>query len=246
VTHALILAAGRGTRLGADVAGRPKCLTDVNGAAIIDWQLDALAANGIRDVVVVTGFEAAQVTGHVRARELGGQFSFTFINNARFAETNVLTSWYEARQALPDDYVYMHGDTIFESDLIRRLLGEADRNELTLAIDTHECGEEEMKVAMAGARVRLISKQMPPAEALGEFTGVMHVPRVAHERLVAISSKLLSGSNGSKLFVEAAIQHLVEHANESPRLVDITGMRWREIDFPEDLLAARSMMNASE
>jgi choline kinase len=245
VTGALILAAGRGTRLGADVAGRPKCLTDVAGRAIIDWQLDALAANSIRDVVIVTGFEAQQVISHVTRRQATGQFAFTFVNNDRFAETNVLTSWFEARAVLRDAYVYMHGDTIFEPELVRRLLVGADDQQLTLTVDTHPCADEEMKVAVDGNRVRLISKQMPPHEALGEFTGVMHVPRAAQARLAEATPALLASPTGNKMFVEAAIQHLIDVGGETPRLIDITGLRWREIDFPEDLAAARTMFSGT-
>ena len=53
---AIILSAGQGSRLGHLTDDRPKCLIEFNGRTLLDRQLDALAANGIEEVVVVTGF----------------------------------------------------------------------------------------------------------------------------------------------------------------------------------------------
>ena len=53
---AIILSAGQGSRLGHLVDDRPKCLIDFNGRTLLDRQLDTLAANGVEEAVVVTGF----------------------------------------------------------------------------------------------------------------------------------------------------------------------------------------------
>jgi len=53
---AIILSAGQGSRLGHLTDDRPKCLIEFNGRTLLDRQLDALAANGVEEAVVVTGF----------------------------------------------------------------------------------------------------------------------------------------------------------------------------------------------
>ena len=55
---AIILAAGRGSRLKGLTDDRPKCLVELGGVRLLDWQLAALKAAGIEDVVVVTGYRA--------------------------------------------------------------------------------------------------------------------------------------------------------------------------------------------
>ena len=55
---ALILAAGQGKRLLPLTEDRPKAMLDVGGNSMIGWQVDALAAKGVDDIVVVTGFRA--------------------------------------------------------------------------------------------------------------------------------------------------------------------------------------------
>ena len=53
---AIILSAGQGSRLGHLVDDRPKCLIEFSGRTLLDRQLDTLEANGVHEVVVVTGF----------------------------------------------------------------------------------------------------------------------------------------------------------------------------------------------
>src|SRR3546814_9459893 len=42
----------------------PKCLIEFNGRSLISWQVAALVANGIKDIVVVTGFRTERVEDH--------------------------------------------------------------------------------------------------------------------------------------------------------------------------------------
>lgn len=242
---ALILAAGRGTRLGPENEGRPKCLALVAGRTILDWQLHALASEGISRVLVVTGFEAEQIEAHVERTGWKGQLHVTFVHNARYAATNVLASWACAAPLLRGDYVYLHGDTVFEPRFLSRLLADSHDGNPLLAVDTHPCADEEMKVVADGLRVQLVSKQLDPTKVTGEFTGIMLVPMHAHAELVIAASQLLETSDADRLFVEAALQRCIDSGALTPRMVDISGLKWREIDFPDDLAAARRELSAS-
>jgi L-glutamine-phosphate cytidylyltransferase len=59
---AIIVAAGRGRRLGTETDGIPKCMVKVAGRSILHWQLDALAAAGVDDVVIVRGYRCVSST----------------------------------------------------------------------------------------------------------------------------------------------------------------------------------------
>src|SRR5512139_3799633 len=65
---AIILSAGQGSRLGHLTDDRPKCLIEFNGRTLLDRQLDALAANGIEEAVVVTGFRDDQIEAALKRR----------------------------------------------------------------------------------------------------------------------------------------------------------------------------------
>jgi len=53
---AIILAAGRGSRMKKLTSNQPKCLTNLNGKPILDWQLEAFKKSGITEVAIVTGY----------------------------------------------------------------------------------------------------------------------------------------------------------------------------------------------
>ena len=54
---AIILAAGRGSRMGGATAERPKCLVELSGRPLLDWQIHALRQGGIEDIAIVRGFQ---------------------------------------------------------------------------------------------------------------------------------------------------------------------------------------------
>jgi len=88
---AVILAAGRGTRIRSVHGKRPKCLIEVDNSAILDHQLDALSIVGINEVAIVVGYEKEQIIAHVNARRLLTQ-RIHFIDNPGFAITNNIYS----------------------------------------------------------------------------------------------------------------------------------------------------------
>src|SRR3546814_12058721 len=64
IDKAIILSAGQCSRLLPLTRDIPKCLIEFNGRSLISWQVAALVANGIKDIVVVTGFRTERVEDH--------------------------------------------------------------------------------------------------------------------------------------------------------------------------------------
>ena len=94
--RAIILAAGTGTRLRPLTAGCPKCLVPMGKQVLIDFQLNALRAVGVDDIVLVLGYEADQVRSHCGT-------GVRYIDNTAFATTNSIYSLYLARHELTVD-----------------------------------------------------------------------------------------------------------------------------------------------
>ena len=234
---ALIMAAGRGSRLGAETDGRPKSLVDLGGISPLELQLDVLAGRGVDRVVVVTGYERGQLEAAVRAR-LRSPMTAAFVWNPFWSVTNVIGSAWMARQHLSDDFVYLHADTVFEPSILDDLIAcEADA---ALPIDLRECEPEQMKAALDGDRVVRLSKELPPAETAGEFIGVGIFRAAAVGRMVeGIDAELAGG--GLTSYFEAAVNRAIE-AGLEVRAIPTAGRAWTEIDFPDDLALARSLL----
>lgn len=77
---AIILAAGRGSRMKGLTDQKPKCLVELRGKTLLEWQLKALREAGVSEIAVVTGYR----------RELLAAYGLTEFHNPRWAETNML------------------------------------------------------------------------------------------------------------------------------------------------------------
>jgi L-glutamine-phosphate cytidylyltransferase len=207
---------------------------------MLEWQLRALTGVGVERVVIVVGYEADRVRDH--ARDLALPAELSFVHNVQYRVTNVLTSWRMGSRELTGDHFYTHGDTIFERELLHRLLS-VECNGVTLSVDRHPCADEEMKVTVRNAHIIGITKAMDPSRAHGEFTGVLRVAKGILPMLQSLADEVLSGPEGPAAFFEAALQRGLDKGSLPVRWVDVTGLRWREVDFPEDLEAAEALMS---
>ena len=116
---ALILNSGLGSRMGAVTSEHPKCMTEIGPCdTILSRQLRQLAAAGIEEVVMTTGYQDAVLTAYCRGLRL--PLRFTFVKNPVYDRTNYIYSIYCAREYLDDDILLMHGDLVFEDEVLER------------------------------------------------------------------------------------------------------------------------------
>src|SRR5918997_1826928 len=174
ILRAVILCAGQGRRLLPLTEFLPKCLLRVAGRPVLEWQLRALAANGIADVTVVTGFGADAVEQALRRMGPAGAGVQTLFNPF-FAVADNIGSCFLARDALRGGQgaVLLNGDTVFEPAVLRRALRSPDAP-ITVTIDRKPAYDaDDMKVSLDGTRLRAIGKTLRPEETDGESIGLL-------------------------------------------------------------------------
>lgn len=122
---ALILNSGVGKRMGRLTENKNKCMAEIaQNITIIDWQLQMLEKTGIKEVVITTGPFAEHLEAYVRERYK--DMSFVFRNNPLYAETNYIYSIALAKDLLEDDIVLMHGDLVFEEEVLKDIILSPD------------------------------------------------------------------------------------------------------------------------
>jgi len=226
--QALILAAGRGQRLGDHVEEFPKCLLQVGGRSLLDHQLSMLAAAGIHDVCVVAGYHrnvvarACQDRAHV-------------INSPDWATTNSLYSFWLARHWVNRSVVVMNCDVLADPKVLPRLL----KNESSsFAFDSSSGDDEEhMKVELSDGTLKSMSKSLDAARVHGENVGMLHFSSSDVRELFSHAKSILD-DGGQNMWMAAAVQMLARESTLHG--VDISDSAWIEIDYQEDLEAARS------
>ncbi|HEY0875863.1 MAG TPA: phosphocholine cytidylyltransferase family protein [Vicinamibacterales bacterium] len=230
--RAIILAAGRGSRLNGTAGDGPKCLVRLGGLTLIERQIRTLRDAGIDDITVVVGCQADRV------RRACGH-DLTYIENVRYAQTNSLYSLWMARPLLYEGFVVLNCDVLFHPALLTDLLTSRHENALLLGYreaSQPPYGDEEMKVKVRGGRVAGMSKALDPAEADGENLGIVKFGVRGAAALVEIMDRLVNEGRLREWAPRAFAEFATAHALYA---IGTRGLPWIEIDFPEDYRLAR-------
>ncbi len=119
--RALILNSGLGSRMGVLTREHPKCMTEIGPEeTIVSRQLRMLCEAGIREAVMTTGVFADALQEYCEGLRL--PMRITYVLNPRCRETNYIYSIYCARGELEDDLLLMHGDLVFDREVLQEIL----------------------------------------------------------------------------------------------------------------------------
>jgi choline kinase len=234
---AIILAAGLGSRLRPLTDTTPKCLLDVGGQTILARQLERIAAAGIRQAVVVTGYRAEDVEQHLQIHR--PPIEVRLAPNPDYATTGNCMSVLAARaQVRSGGIVLCDGDVVLTGDALSRLVGDPAPSALLLDTETRLADEEMKALLDAQGGVRRLSKQLPPAECAGESIGIQKVSGLALPIFWATLEAMREAAD-TQGYYEDAFQRMI-HAGVSFRTVPIGHHEWTEIDDLADLEDARA------
>ena len=239
MNKAIILAAGQGSRLGQLTTNRPKCLIDFGGRTLIDRQLDTLAANGIGEAVVVTGFRDDLVEEALSKRHGGPAVRTVF--NPFYKVADNLGSLFMAREELAGDCLVWNGDTLVSDSLMARVVGN-ERPGICVTIDRKDSYDaDDMKVVVDDdGRLRAIAKRLPKRDVNGESIGLLAFRSGGAERFREAIERDMRTSEGTTIWYLRVIHHIAEQSEVWT--LDINGEQWGEVDFPEDVERARALV----
>lgn len=232
ISKAVILSAGKGSRLLPLTENRPKCLLDCSGRSLLEWQLDALFAGGIEEAVIVTGFRSDLVDALVAARP--DRRARTLYNPFYHVADNTGSVWM-AREEMRQDFLILNGDTLIGPDIVRRLIDNATAP-ITVTVDEKPSyDDDDMKVLRDGDRLLRIGKTITEcnAESIGFLAFRGQGPTVFVDAVDA----LMHGPEGVSSWYLKLIDQLAPLGIVST--VSIRGLEWQEVDFMADLDGAQ-------
>ena len=228
--RAVITAAARSPRLLPLTKETPVSLLQVGENTILGHQLEALEEAGINDTVVITGFHAHQVEDFCRGRA-------ACIFNPFYDTCNVALNLWLVRRELVSGFVLVYDDILFQPEIVKAAL--ASEESILLVVDRRGVDKEAEKVTLAHGAVTAIGKSV--SDPYGEFVGIA---KFSADAIAALNEAL---EYAARADLETTFPKLVNHLVSSGQLVKalVTDHHWTDIDFPDDLEAAREVWGGS-
>lgn len=261
ITRAILIAAGRGKRLGPHTEEVPKCMVQVGAQPILGWVWKALASVGVEELIVIRGYRGDVLEEFVR----GLVPNVTFVDNPEWQTNNVLLSMMKARAFFDRPTYVTYSDIIFTPAVARA--AAASTAEIGLVIDRdfrsiyegrteHPLDEGEVSdLTPDGSVARVGKKALSPADAIGEYIGLARLGARGAATVVNTMDALAKQFDGRETepFQRAATYRNAYQTDLWQTLID-TGVRvdpilidgqWREIDTGQDLDRARELVVSS-
>lgn len=243
--RALILAAGRGSRMGRLSDDRPKCLVDLNGQSLIERQVAALRRGGVDEIGVVRGYRAEMI-------DLPG---LSYFANERWAETNMVMSLTAAAPWLRSGSVIVsYADIFYRSELVRGLAGapgqliisydRAWRGLWTRRFANPLADAETFRIDGAGQLLEIGGKTTRIEDIEGQYMGLLKFTPAAWSAVETLLSTL-DAPIRDRLDATGLLRRLLT-GNELPIGTFGTDGQWGEIDNPEDVALYQNMVREGE
>ena len=225
---AIILSAGQGSRLMPLTESIPKCCLMLDGKPLLCHQIESLAANGLDEIVVVTGFNHQSVEDVVGKIDIQGVSVRTLYNPFYAVSDNLGTTWI-ARKEMRDPFLLVNGDTLFEESTLAQLLSNERIYPITLAVDRKgHYDDDDMKISADGEQLNRVGKKLNPDIVNGESIGMMIFNRSGAEAFVKKIERLMSSPGGLAQWYLSAIDELAVAGMVG--ISSIQGNDWCEVD----------------
>ena len=239
---AIILAAGRGSRLLPLTETLPKCLLPVAGTTVLSLQLDTLEGAGVDEVVVITGFMAGSVEAEIQGRT--GPMKVQTLFNPFYQVADNLASCWMARDFMDGDFLLINGDTLIEPALAERVIQSPAKN-IQVTIDKKpDYDSDDMKVTLDGTALTAIGKTLGAHETHGESIGFLRFmldgPALFRDKL----HQMMRTGDGVKAWFLSAIDALAK-TGTAVDTFSIEGLTWAELDTMEDYAAIKKIFGES-
>lgn len=228
----VILAAGRGSRMGSLTDAKPKCLTEIAGKTLLDWQKTAMGHAGIRELIVVRGYRSQQLPGE----------DYEVVDNLRWDETNMVMSLAAASGYLQSSTcIVSYADIVYHPDAVKVLLSSKEDIAIAYDEDWERLWSERFPDALedaetfrhrAGRLVEIGKKPNSLDEIEGQYMGLLRISSLGWKQITSLLSEMTADER-DQLDMTSLLALMLER-NTKIGSVPVSG-RWCEIDSESDL-----------
>lgn len=220
---ALLMAAGKGTRISRYIEGKPKCTVDIGGISLIEYTIRELTRHGIDEIGMVLGYHGGEI------RQLLGGYDIAYFHNYFYDVTNSIASVWFAKDFLDDDIILMNADVYLEEKLIREVFEETKSP--VLFSDSSRREQADYKFYYEDGQLIKYGKELEGNDISGEYVGVAKINRSFLPDFLQRMQELLEGGQHHRWWEDILYSYVGE---KEIYINDINGMFWDEVDYIDE------------
>ncbi len=243
--RAIILAAGRGSRMGHLTDDRPKCLVELQGKSLLQRQIGALRRGGVDEIGIVRGYRAEMI-------DVPG---LSYFANERWEQTNMVMSLAAAAPWLRSGSVIVsYADIFYRSELVRDLAAvsaplvityDRDWRRLWTRRFADPLGDAEtFRIEASGQLLEIGGRAGRIEDIEGQYMGLLKFTPTAWSAIETLLSTMAPAVR-DRLDVTGLLRLLLE-GRFFPIGTFPTEGQWGEIDSPEDAALYEQMASDGE
>jgi choline kinase len=240
---ALILAAGYGSRI-SDVTTDPKSLLKIKDKTLMEWHLDSLKKNGIKDVVVVTGYKREVLEDYLG--QFKNDFNITFAINDDYRVKGNTYSLFYGLEKVGSDFLLFDADLIYEANILKAFVEDSNPNQILVgesSIDDIECAkamiDQDGFVRMTIDKRAVSQEERKIYKFAGEAIGILKFSKTYRDDMFNGCQKFLADeANVSKNWEHVMNEFLMTHEMATHQSIS---SKWVEIDNREDFERAKKI-----
>lgn len=230
----VLLAAGIGQRLGKHTQELPKSLLKLHERTILDYVLDTLLSFPASEIIIVGGFAFEKLQKHLQGKDP----RIHLIKNENYLKGSILT----LECALPyldTDFFLFNADHIYPKSIVSELL--KNKSGIVGMCDfDRPLADDDMKISCDSTHhITGISKKLSSFD--GGYIGITYCSKDSLTLYKNTVQEVIERTDG-KGVVEEVLATLIQKGT-LPFFFDTSGIRWLEVDTPEDLAVAESKIN---
>ena len=251
--QAVMLAAGMGKRLGKYTKGNTKCMLNIHDKTLIERAIEALYNSGIRNFTIVVGYKGENLKKYLLEEcqnSIVKQMNLSFIDNDIYDKTNNIYSLYLAKDVLvKDDTILLESDLIYDYDLIKRLVENAEPNLVSVAKYEQWMDGTVIKIGENGNIIEFVEKKDFSFLEIDKYYKTVNVYKFSKDfskqQFVPFLEAYIK-AYGQNEYYELVLKIITHLSRSRLKALDVSNINWYEIDDAQDLDIASCIFSSGE
>lgn len=235
--QAILLAAGKGSRLGKYTKNGTKCMVNVNNKKLIDRTLESLLNIGVKKIIIVVGYKKEDLKNYIS--EKYQQLDIKFIENLDYERTNNIYSLYLTKEEfMKDDTILLESDIIYEQSILEELITSKHKDIALVAKYSQWMDGTVVTTDNNQNILSFIDKTAFDYKNVDKYYKTVNIYKFSKKFINKFYINFLESyikTYGSQDYYESVLKVIIGLKDVNLKALDVKDKKWYEIDNPQDL-----------